>query len=513
MSLAPEYQQPPLPVPPTFPESGAQQNGDASSAAALRAVEVGWKDYFTDPVLQGLIADALDHNKDLQLAIQRVEEARAMYGIRRADQFPTLGVEADLARARVPAQLSGYGVPMTATQYQVGIGMASWELDFWGRVANLKEAALQNYLATDAARQAVTLAVVEQVANSYLSLRELDERLMLTQQTIASRKESYRIFKRRHEVGSISRLDLKQVETLWRQAEALGAQLQQERATRLNALQLLVGKPIDLPHEDVKLDDNAVMRGLPAGLPSDLLTNRPDIVAAEYQLRGANANIGAARAEFFPKITLTGAFGTASTQLSDLFTGPSRAWNFGPSVSLPIFDAGRREANLDIAKSQRDQAVTSYERAVQSAFRDVADALAAREWLAEQVTALRATEAAQAERARLAQLRYDHGASPFLEVLDAQRDLLTMQQQLVQTRRAYLSSLVSLYAALGGGALATSVPGAISSDADLSGKAEATAASNAISPEIAAPGTGTPSAMPVPNAQRAPHAPAAPHTP
>ncbi|WP_321786215.1 efflux transporter outer membrane subunit [Paraburkholderia sp. J94] len=513
MSLAPEYQQPPLPVPPTFPESGAQQNGDASSAAALRAVEVGWKDYFTDPVLQGLIADALDHNKDLQLAIQRVEEARAMYGIRRADQFPTLGVEADLARARVPAQLSGYGVPMTATQYQVGIGMASWELDFWGRVANLKEAALQNYLATDAARQAVTLAVVEQVANSYLSLRELDERLMLTQQTIASRKESYRIFKRRHEVGSISRLDLKQVETLWRQAEALGAQLQQERATRLNALQLLVGKPIDLPHEDVKLDDNAVMRGLPAGLPSDLLTNRPDIVAAEYQLRGANANIGAARAEFFPKITLTGAFGTASTQLSDLFTGPSRAWNFGPSVSLPIFDAGRREANLDIAKSQRDQAVTSYERAVQSAFRDVADALAAREWLAEQVTALRATEAAQAERARLAQLRYDHGASPFLEVLDAQRDLLTMQQQLVQTRRAYLSSLVSLYAALGGGALATSVPGAIISDADLSGKADATATSNAISPEIAAPGTGTPSAMPVPNAQRAPHAPAAPHTP
>lgn len=507
VSLAPEYEQPPLPVPQTFPESGTPSNG----ANTLSAVQVGWKDYFTDPVLQGLIADALDYNKDLQLAIQRVEEARAMYGIRRADQFPTIGVEADLARARVPAQLSGYGVPVTASQYQVGIGLASWELDFWGRVANLKEAALQNYLATDAARQAVTLTLVEQVANSYLSLRELDERITLTQQTIASRKESYRIFTRRHEVGAISRLDLKQVETLWRQAEALGAQLQQERATRVNALQLLVGKPIDLPHIDVKLDDRAVMRDLPPGLPSDLLTNRPDIVAAEFQLRGANANIGAARAEFFPKITLTGAFGTASTQLSDLFTGPSRAWNFGPSVSLPIFDMGRRESNLEVAKSQRDQAVTSYERAIQSAFRDVADALAAREWLAEQVETLRATEAAQAERARLAQLRYDHGASPFLEVLDAQRDLLAVQQQLVETRRAYLSSRVSLYAALGGGGFATSSPGVMGSQSDTNGATVSPGATNAVSSEIAAPGTGTPSAKPVPKASRAPAA--TPNTP
>ncbi|QBR00575.1 efflux transporter outer membrane subunit [Paraburkholderia pallida] len=451
VSLAPNYEQPPLPVPTTFPETEAPQ-----SASALNATAIGWKDYFTDPTLQGLIAEALEYNRDLQLAIQRVEEARAIYGIRRADQFPTLGVEADLARSRVPAGLSGVGRPMTGSQYQAGIGIATWELDFWGRVANLKEAALQNYLATDAARQAVTLTLVEQVANSYLSLRELDERIMLAQATIASREKSYRIFKRRYEVGAISKLDLKQVETLWRQAVALGAQLQQERATRLNALQLLVGKPVDLPHEDVRLDDAAVMRDLPAGLPSDLLTNRPDIVAAEYQLRAANANIGAARAEFFPKITLTGSFGTASAQLSDLFTGPSRAWSFGPGISLPIFDMGRRESNLEAAKAQRDQAVTSYEKAVQSAFRDVADALAARQWLAEQVDTLRATVDAQAERARLAQLRYDHGASPFLEVLDAQRDLLVVQQQLVETRRALLSSRVSLYAALGGGGFATS---------------------------------------------------------
>lgn len=450
MSLAPPFQQPPLPVPETFPNSAAQpQNGPS-------AAEIGWKDYFTDPTLHGLIADALDHNRDLRLAIQRVEEARAIYGIRRADQFPTIGVEADLARARVPADFSGVGRAVTANQFQVGIGLASWELDFWGRVANLKEAALQNYLATDAARQAVTLTLIEQVANSYLSLRELDERIALTQKTIATREKSYRIFKRRHEVGAISKLDLKQVETLWRQAVALGAQLQLERATRVNALQLLVGKPVDLPHKNIALNDKAVMSDLPAGLPSDLLVNRPDIIGAEYQLRAANANIGAARAEFFPRITLTGSAGTASTQLSNLFTGPSFAWNFGPSVSLPIFDMGRREANLDVAKSQRDQAVTSYERAIQSAFRDVADALAAREWLAEQVDVLRATVDAQAERARLAQLRYDHGASPFLEVLDAQRDLLAVQQQFVETRRALLSSRVTLYTALGGGSFASS---------------------------------------------------------
>jgi len=452
VSLAPPHERPPMPVPSTFPEHAPAAPG------ALHATDIGWKDYFTDPTLQGLIADALANNRDLRLAFQRVEEARAMYGIRRADQFPTLGVSADLARARVPADLTGIGRPVTANQFQVGIGMATWELDFWGRVANLKEAALQNFLATDAARQAITLSLIEQVANSWLALRELDERIGLTQKTIASREKSYRIFKRRHELGATSKLDLTQVETLWRQAVALGAQLQQERAMRLNALQLLVGKPVNLPEEGLRLDDNAVMSELPAGLPSDLLVNRPDILAAEYQLRAANANIGAARADFFPRITLTGAAGTASTQLGNLFKGPSLAWSFGPSVSLPIFDMGRRQANLGIAESQRDQAVTSYERAVQEAFRDVADALAARQWLAEQVDALRANVAAQSERARLAQLRYEHGAAPFLEVLDAERDLLTAQQQLVQTRRALLSSRVALYAALGGGSFATRAP-------------------------------------------------------
>jgi multidrug efflux system outer membrane protein len=450
LSLAPPYEQPAMPVPGTFPGATGNAAGTAPTAA-----EIGWQDYFADPELRQLIATALDHNRDLRLAMQRVEEARALYGIRRADQLPTIGVEADFARSRVPADLTGIGRAVTASQYQVGVGIASWELDFWGRVANLREAALQNYLASDAAREAVRLTLIEQVADSYLALRELDERLALAHETIASREQSYRIFTRRYRVGAISKLDLTQVETLWRQALALGTELEQARAQQANALQLLVGTPIDVPPAAAKLDDDAVMRDLPAGLPSDLLANRPDIVAAEYQLRAANANIGSARAEFFPRIALTGAFGTASTQLSGLFSGPSRTWNFGPSVSLPIFDMGRRSANLEAVTAQREQAITSYERAIQSAFRDVADALAAREWLAEQVGTLQATVEAQAERARLARLRYDHGASPFLEVLDAQRDLLLAQQQLVQTRRALLSSRVSLYAALGGGRIDT----------------------------------------------------------
>ena len=349
----------------------------------------------------------------------------------------------------------------------MGLGLASWELDFWGRVRSLKDAALQNYLATDAAAQAATLSLITQVADSYLTLRELDERLELTRETIASRAESLRIFRRRFDVGAISKLDLTQVETLWQQARALGADLERIRAEQAHALALLVGAPLTLPVQKQPLDDAAVMRELPAGLPSDLLANRPDIVAAEHQLQAANANIGAARAAFLPSITLTGAFGTASAELDGLFSGASRAWNFAPSISLPIFDAGRRQSALDLAEARRDQAVAGYEKTIQAAFRDVSDALSARHWLAEQVEVLRATVAAQTERARLAQLRYDHGASPYLEVLDAQRDLLAAQQTLVQTRRALLSSRVGLYAALGGGTQAPAAATAASADAAL----------------------------------------------
>jgi multidrug efflux system outer membrane protein len=445
VSMAPSYQVPSLPVSPSYASNTAQKG---ESAAAL-----GWRDYFTDPQLQALITLALDNNRDLRTAVFRVEEARALYGIQRAEQFPAIGAQASGDRSRIPGDLNLTGKPLEGSQYRAELGLASWEIDFWGRVRNLKDRALENYLATDEARRAGAIALIAQVANSYLSLRELNERIVLARRTIASRSESLRIFTRRVEVGSTSRLNLTEVQTLLTQAQALGAQLELLRAAQGHALTLLVGAPIDFPFLEKPLDDQAVLVTLRPGLPSDLLIQRPDILAAEHQLKATHAHIGAARAAFFPQVTLTGVYGTASAELEGLFASGSQAWIFSPRLSLPIFDGGRRRNNLDLAEARRDLAVAHYEKTVQSAFRDVADALSARHWLAEQSTIAQTALAVQTERARLSQLRYNNGAAPFLDVLDAQRDLLAAEQQSVQIRRALLSSRVNLYAALGGGAM------------------------------------------------------------
>ncbi|WP_092796484.1 MULTISPECIES: efflux transporter outer membrane subunit [unclassified Janthinobacterium] len=442
-SMAPPYAPPPLPVAAQYPES---------DRAGAPAPDIAWQAYFADARLQAMIAQALASNRDIRIAALRVEEARAAYGIQRAEQFPTVALGAEGSRTRVPGDLSLTGRPMTGAQYQVGLNVSAWELDFWGRVRSLKDSALQTLLASDEARRAVGVALVAQVANGYLGLRELDERVALARATVDSRAESLRIFTRRFEVGSISKLDLTQVETLLSQALSLSAQLEQARAVQAHALAQLVGGPVDLAPDTRRFDDASVLQPLHAGLPSALLVQRPDLVAAEHQLRAAQANIGAARAAFFPTISLTAAYGTASAELSGLFDSGSGAWNFAPRLVLPIFDAGRIRANLDLAEVRRDVAVATYEKSVQGAFREVADALSNRRWLALQVDIGKTTLAAQSERARLAKLRYDNGAAPYLEVLDAQRDLLTVEQQLVQTRRALLSSQVSLYAALGGGA-------------------------------------------------------------
>ena len=442
-SLAPTYAPPPLPVAAQYPEN---------DAAGAHAPDVAWQAYFADPRLQSLIAQALASNRDMRVAALRVEEARAAYGIQRAEQFPTVALGASGSRTRVPGDLSLTGRAMTSAQYQAGLNVSAWELDFWGRVRSLKDSALQTLLASDEARRAIGVALVAQVANGYLGLRELDERVELARATVDSRAESLRIFTRRFEVGSISKLDLTQVETLLSQALSLSAQLEQARAVQAHALAQLVGGPVDLTPDTRRFDDASVLQPLHAGLPSALLTQRPDLMAAEHQLRAAQANIGAARAAFFPTISLTAIYGTASAELSGLFDSGSGAWNFAPRLVLPIFDAGRIRANMDLAEVRRDVAVANYEKSVQGAFREVADALSNRRWLALQVDIGKTTLAAQSERARLAKLRYDNGAAPYLEVLDAQRDLLTVEQQLVQTRRALLSSQVSLYAALGGGA-------------------------------------------------------------
>ena len=448
-SMAPPFETPALPVPAHYATPGT----DTGTPAAT----TGWRDYFTDPRLQALIAQALENNRDLRTTALRVQEARAAYGIQRADMLPTLGAQAGMDRSRVPADLNLTRQPLLGSQYQAGVGLASWEIDFWGRVRSLNDAALQNYLATDAARRAVTLGLIAQVAQSELALRELEERLLLAHQAIASRKESLRIFQRRVDVGSASRLNLTQVQTLLSQAEALGAQLEQARAQQANALALLVGAPVGPTPATVRLD-TLQMPPLRVGLPSDLLAQRPDIMAAEHQLRAAQAQIGAARAAFFPRVALTGSLGTASAELGGLFDSGSQAWTFSPTISVPLFNGGRLRNNLNLTEVRRDIAVANYEKTVQGAFRDVSDALVARQLLARQLAIAQDARAAQSERARLSQLRYDHGAAAFLEVLDAQRDLLVADQQVVQLRRALLSSQVSLYAALGGGALAEPPP-------------------------------------------------------
>jgi outer membrane protein, multidrug efflux system len=448
-NFAPEYTRPDLPVANEYPADAlapAPAKPDARTAP-----DITWRDYFTDPQLQTVIEQALEHNRDLRVAVLRVLEARAAFQIRRADQFPTLDANAGAFRLGIPESVSSTGSSRTASVYDVGLSVTAWELDFWGRVRNLKDAALEQFLATDAGRRAVTVSLVAQVADGYLSLRELDERIVIARETIKTREESFRIFTRRFEVGTTTRLDVAQVETLLTQAQTLGAQLEQARAAQAHALTLLVGTPPARLSERSNLNDNAVLPDLPVGLPSDLLQQRPDIVAAEHRLRSANANIGAARAAFFPSITLTGFFGTASSELGNLFESGTRAWLFWPQLVLPIFDAGRRSANVDLAEVRRDAAVADYERTIQGAFRDVADALSAQHWLARQLAIQRRALAAQQERARLAQMRYDRGSATFLEVLDAQRDLLSTEQTVVQLRRALMSSRVSLYTALGGG--------------------------------------------------------------
>lgn len=441
-SMAPEYQQPAAPVAGQFPL--------AEDAAGESAAALGWRQYFADAHLQALIAQALEHNRDLRAAVLRVEEAQAAYGIARAGLYPQVDAIGSYNRSRTPADLSFTGRPLIAEDYLVGLGISNWEIDFWGRIRSLKDAALQSFLASDEARRALQIALIARVADGYMALRELDERIVIARKTIDSRAESLRIFQRRYEVGATSKLDLTQVETLLAQAQSLEYQLRQARAVQYNALTLLVGSAFELAPAANALDATA-LPALAAGLPSDLLLARPDIVAAEYRLKAANANIGAARAAFFPRVSLTTTYGSASSELEGLFDAGSHAWKFSPSISLPIFDAGRNRANLDLAEVRRDLAVADYEKTIQTAFREVADALAARQWLQRQVQSQQQTLDALSERSRLVKLRYDSGATSYFEVLDAERELLTAEQQLVQTRRALLSSQINLYAALGGG--------------------------------------------------------------
>jgi multidrug efflux system outer membrane protein len=442
-SLAPSYERPPAPVAATWPEDGAP------GVRALASVD--WRTYFPDPQLQAMIAAALEYNRDLRIAVARVEEARGLYGVTRADRLPNFDLTGSRAASHTPADLSTTGRELTAQRYDVAVSMVTFELDFWGRVANLAEAAKASYLATEEAQRAFRLSLVADVANAWFVLLEMNERTALARETVVSREETRKLISRRRDVGIAGDLDYLAADGAYQSAKAELANLERQQSAAANALVLLVGKPLDKIVVEKKLAEQGVVADLAAGLPSDVLVQRPDVLAAEQRLLAANANIGAARAAFLPRISLTGAFGTASRSLTGLFDNGSDAWSFQPALRLPLFDFGRAAANTDVAAARKVVAVADYEKTIQQAFREVADLLAAREKLGTQLTALEAAEQAQTERKRIADARYEAGISSYLEVLDAQRELFAAQQSVVATRRAGLTTAAQLYKALGGG--------------------------------------------------------------
>ena len=465
-SLTPHYERPAAPVATAWPASaGAQPEG------LIAAAELPWQQFVQDEQLRQLVQLSIDNNRDLRVAVQNIEQARAQYQIRRADQVPTLGATAGGTRS-APNPYAALGGGSVSSNYSVGIGVSAWELDFFGRVAALKDAALADYLATEEARKSAQISLIASVMSTWLQLKTDTELLALADRTLATRDQSLRLTKLRFDNGASSALDMRQAESLSANAQATRAQQQRLRAQDINLLTLLVGAPIPdalipavppvtaaQPSNDLTQPTPAVepaaalprFAEVPAGLPSDLLLRRPDIRAAEQQLIGANANIGAARANFFPRISLTGSLGRVSGDLDGLFSAANRAWSFGPSISLPIFDMGRNQANLEAARAAREIAVAQYEKAIQTAFREVADALAGRATLADQLSALQAQAVAERDRFRLADLRYRNGIANYLDLLDAQRSLFAIEQSLAQVRLAQRANEVQLYKALGGG--------------------------------------------------------------
>lgn len=445
-SLAPEYVRPAAPVPERW------DNANDTLDPEVEAYMVAWQDFFTDPRLRSLIDQALDHNRELRVAILDIERARALYRVRRADLFP--GVDATVSQnaQRVPGDLSQSGDATINRQYSAGIGFAAYELDFFGRVRSLNEQALQEFLATREARRSAQISLVAEVAQIWLSLAADLERLDLAQRTLEAQRESFGLTERSFDLGAASALDLNQARTSVDRARADVARFTTRANQGRNALALVVGTPEAQDVLPVELEDAArTLVELPAGLPSEVLQRRPDILAAELRLRGANANIGAARAAMFPRIALTASAGSASASLSDLFSAGSGTWSFIPRIDLPIFDAGQRAANVQVARMDREIALARYERAIQDAFREVADVLAERETLDEQLDAQRSLVEATSETFRLSNARYRSGVDSYLGVLDAQRTLYAAQQELIDVRLSDASSLVTLYRVLGGG--------------------------------------------------------------
>ena len=446
-SLAPEYQRPEAPIPTQWPH-GPAYGQDVPQAPV--ASDLKWREFFTDERLQKVIGQALENNRDLRLAALNVERAQGMYGIQRGELFPSLNAEGGRTRQRRSADLIEPGQPRIADQYRADLGFAAWELDFFGRIRSLSDQALEEYLATDEARRSAQIALISEVARAYLALAADRENLELSRSTLESQQAGFALVRKRFNVGMVSELDLKQAQVPLDTARGDLARYTQRVAQDLNALNLLAGAPVPEEWLPADLDSVAPLREVAAGLSSEALLRRPDIIAAEHRLKGANASIGAARAALFPRISLTASIGTASNELSNLFDAGTRTWLFSPQFAMPIFDT-RIWAALRVSKTDREIILARYEKTIQTAFREVADALAVRGTIDEQLAAQESLTATVGDAYRLADKRYASGLDSYLSVLDAQRSHFAARQGLATLRLAKRASQIQLYAALGGG--------------------------------------------------------------
>ena len=450
-SLAPTYQRPPAPVPAQWPGSQTSTAQPAATVAdtTVPAAELAWQDYLTDDALQQVITFALAHNRDLRIALLNVELARAQLGLRRADQLPT--VNASAGGSRAPNSAGGI-----TSMYSAGLTVTAYELDFFDRVANLKDQALAQYLASEEGSRTARIGLIATVAQTWLTLLADEELLSLSRQALTSRDATLALVQLRFQHGAASALELSIARSLAESARVTLAQQQRQRALDENALTLLMGQPLPaLLRRQLQPGHltRQQLKNLPADLPSDLLQRRPDIRQAEQLLVASNAGIGAARAAFFPRISLTTGAGMVSNALTGLFSGGSWGFSFAPQLVLPLLDGGRNQAQLDAALTGQNVAIAQYDRTVQTAFREVADALASRDAWVRQLAAQQAQTDAEADRLRLTDLRLQNGAASLLEWLDAERSVFAARQSLVQTRLAGLQNQITLYKALGGGDL------------------------------------------------------------
>jgi multidrug efflux system outer membrane protein len=466
-SLAPTYERPVAPVAPAFPVGAAYDGVPVAAADAVPAAQIAWRDYFADANLRQVIALALANNRDLRVSALNIETARAQYDIQTAALLPNLSANISESAQRVPGNVigaasgvgNGNGATATANgraiisrSYSANLALASYELDFFGKLRNLSQAGLETYLGTEEARRAQQIALVSQVAIAWLTLAADQQRLKLAGETVSSQQTSYDLSRKRLEAGATSGVDVYDAQTSVETAKNDLAVYTAQVAIDVNALTLLVGSPLPpalQPKGD--LDNVTQLAPIPAGLPSSLLQSRPDVLQAERSLRAANANIGVARAAFFPSISLTASGGSASSNLSGLFKGGSGAWSFAPSINLPIFDGGVNRANLKIARVSDQIAVAQYEKAIQTAFGEVSDALATRGTIDARINAQLALVEAATKSYRIYDARYKQGADTYLNALLAQRTLYAAQQGLITTRLARSNNAVTLYKVLGGG--------------------------------------------------------------